>query len=66
MNTAVRRYIADDGVALTADVGLLYYVYPGGSFGDGNVFEPYASLTAAIGPATAKSNGNVNASASAR
>ena len=39
---------------LTADVGLLYYVYPGGSFGDGNVFEPYASLTAAIGPATAK------------
>lgn len=39
---------------LTADVGLLYYVYPAGSFGDGNVFEPYASLTAAIGPATAK------------
>jgi uncharacterized protein (TIGR02001 family) len=39
---------------LTADVGLLYYVYPGGSFGDGNVFEPYASLTAAIGPASAK------------
>lgn len=39
---------------LTADVGLLYYVYPGGSFGDGNVFEPYASLTAAVGPATAK------------
>ncbi len=39
---------------LTADVGLLYYVYPAGSFGDGNVFEPYASLTAAIGPASAK------------
>lgn len=39
---------------LTADVGLLYYVYPGGSFGDGNVFEPYASLTAAFGPASAK------------
>lgn len=39
---------------LTADVGLLYYVYPSGSVGDGNVFEPYASLTAAIGPATAK------------
>ena len=39
---------------LTADVGLLYYVYPSGSFGDGNVFEPYASLTAAIGPASAK------------
>lgn len=39
---------------LTADVGLLYYVYPSGSFGDGNVIEPYASLTAAIGPASAK------------
>jgi len=39
---------------VTADAGLLYYVYPAGSFGDGNVFEPYASLTAAIGPASAK------------
>ena len=39
---------------LTADVGLLYYVYPNGKVGDANVFEPYASLTAAIGPATAK------------
>lgn len=39
---------------LTADVGLLYYVYPNGGTGDGNVFEPYASLTTAIGPATAK------------
>ena len=39
---------------LTADVGLLYYAYPNGKVGDANVFEPYASLTAAIGPATAK------------
>lgn len=39
---------------ITADVGLLYYVYPNGKVGDANVFEPYASLTAAIGPATAK------------
>lgn len=39
---------------LTADVGMLYYVYPNGHTGDANVFEPYASLTAAIGPATAK------------
>ncbi|HKX78708.1 MAG TPA: TorF family putative porin [Novosphingobium sp.] len=39
---------------LTADVGLLYYVYPNGHTGDANYFEPYASLTAAIGPATAK------------
>jgi uncharacterized protein (TIGR02001 family) len=39
---------------LTADVGLTYYVYPNGKIGDANYFEPYASLTAAIGPATAK------------
>ncbi len=39
---------------VTADVGLLYYVYPSGSVGDGNVFEPYASLSTTFGPATAK------------
>lgn len=40
---------------LTADVGLLYYVYPNGTGPTpGNVWEPYASLTAAVGPATAK------------
>jgi uncharacterized protein (TIGR02001 family) len=39
---------------LTADVGLTYYVYPSGSFGKGNYFEPYASLTKAVGPATVK------------
>lgn len=39
---------------LTADVGMLYYAYPNGKVGDANVWEPYASLTAAIGPATAK------------
>jgi uncharacterized protein (TIGR02001 family) len=39
---------------LTADVGMLYYVYPNGNVGDANLFEPYASLTAAVGPATAK------------
>ena len=39
---------------LTADVGLLYYVYPNGTVGDANVFEPYASLSTTIGPATAK------------
>lgn len=42
------------GSGITADAGLLYYVYPNGHVGDANVFEPYASLTAAIGPATAK------------
>ncbi len=39
---------------LTADVGVTYYVYPGGSFGNANVLEPYASLSGTLGPATAK------------
>lgn len=39
---------------LTADVGMLYYAYPNGKVGDANLWEPYASVTAAIGPATAK------------
>lgn len=39
---------------LTADVGITLYAYPNGSFGDADIWEPYASLTAAIGPATAK------------
>lgn len=43
---------------LTADVGLLYYVYPNGHVGDANLFEPYASLTYAFGPATAKAGIN--------
>jgi len=36
---------------ISADVGLLYYVYPNGHVGDANYFEPYASLTGAVGPA---------------
>ena len=39
---------------LTADVGVTYYVYPSGSFGDGNVVEPYASLSTSLGPVTGK------------
>jgi len=39
---------------LTADVGLLYYAYPNGHTGDAEYFEPYASLTAALGPVSAK------------
>ena len=42
------------GGGVTADVGLLYYVYPNGNVGDANVFEPYASLSTTIGPASAK------------
>lgn len=39
---------------LTADVGLLYYAYPGSKGGDFEFFEPYANLSGTIGPATAK------------
>jgi uncharacterized protein (TIGR02001 family) len=56
-NTEVDIYAGWTGAiasGLTADVGLLYYVYPNGNVGDANVLEPYASLTTAIGPATAK------------
>ena len=42
------------GGGITADVGLLYYAYPNGHVDKAEYFEPYASLTAAIGPATAK------------
>ena len=38
---------------LSVDVGLLYYVYPngdGGAAGPSDYFEPYASVTGAIGP----------------
>ena len=37
-----------------ADVGLTYYAYPGGHVGKAEYFEPYASLSATLGPATAK------------
>lgn len=39
---------------LTADVGVLLYAYPAGSFGQGNIWEPYASVSTTMGPATAK------------
>ena len=39
---------------ITADVGLLYYVYPNGKVGDANVFEPYASLSTTFVPVSAK------------
>lgn len=39
---------------VTADAGLLYYVYPGASGGEFEFFEPYASLSVPVGPATAK------------
>lgn len=40
---------------VSVDVGLLYYVYPNGedAVGDSDYFEPYASITAALGPVEA-------------
>ena len=39
---------------VTADVGLLRYVYPDGKVGHGEYFEPYASLSSTFGPVTGK------------
>lgn len=38
------------GGGLIADVGLLYYAFPGGRSGPADFFEPYASLAATLGP----------------
>jgi uncharacterized protein (TIGR02001 family) len=42
------------GSGVTADVGLLYYAYPSGHVGKAEFFEPYASVSTTLGPATAK------------
>jgi uncharacterized protein (TIGR02001 family) len=42
------------GAGVTADVGLLYYAYPGGKVGKAEFFEPYASLSTTMGPVTGK------------
>lgn len=47
-------YKAQLGGNAVLDVGLLYYAYPGSTGGDFEFFEPYANITAPIGPATAK------------
>lgn len=39
---------------ITADLGLTYYAYPDGHVGKAEFFEPYASLSTTLGPATAK------------
>lgn len=38
-----------DGIS--ADVGLLYYVFPNGNAGPSDFFEPYASISGSLGPA---------------
>ncbi len=40
------------GSGISIDVGLLYYAYPNGKVGDANIWEPYASLSAEVGPAS--------------
>lgn len=47
-------YTARIGSGATLDVGLLYYAYPGSRGGDFEFFEPYASISGTLGPATAK------------
>jgi uncharacterized protein (TIGR02001 family) len=46
-----RREVAK---GVTVDAGLLYYAFPRSTGGDFEFFEPYANLSGAIGPITAK------------
>lgn len=46
-----RKEVAD---GVTLDAGLLYYAYPGSEGGAFEFFEPYANVSGAIGPVTAK------------
>jgi uncharacterized protein (TIGR02001 family) len=39
---------------VTADVGLVYYAYPGGHVGKAEFFEPYVSVSTTLGPVTGK------------
>ena len=45
----------DVATGLSIDAGVLYYIYPNGNdlVGDSDYFEPYASITAALGPVEA-------------
>ena len=40
------------GSGVSVDAGVLYYIYPNGKVGDGNVWEPYASVSVDYGPAS--------------
>jgi uncharacterized protein (TIGR02001 family) len=44
--------------ATTVDVGVLYYYYPGSGGINSDFFEPYVSVSQAIGPVTAKATAN--------
>lgn len=47
----LRREVTD---GVTFNAGLLYYAYSGSSAGDFDFFEPYANVSGAVGPVTAK------------
>ncbi len=47
-------YSKEVAPGLTADVGLLYYLYPKHGGADTDYFEPYANLIGAFGPASVK------------
>lgn len=46
-----RKEVAE---GVTLDAGVLYYAYPGSEGGSFEFFEPYANVSGAIGPVTAK------------
>ncbi len=50
---AVAGYAHDMG-GVTVDGGVTYYIYPGGSTAPTDFFEPYLTVSGAIGPVTAK------------
>ena len=50
---AIVGYARDLG-GVTVDGGVTYYIYPGGTTASTDVFEPYLSVSGAIGPVTAK------------
>jgi len=50
-------YAKEIAPGVTADIGLLYYLYPkhsGGVYSPTDFYEPYVNLTGAVGPATVK------------
>ena len=43
-------FATDIGPGVGLDVGILYYAYPDGDIGEADYWEPYASITGAVGP----------------
>ncbi|MPT48763.1 MAG: hypothetical protein E2598_10135 [Sphingobium sp.] len=51
---AIVGYSTEVSPGLTIDGGVTYYMYPGGTNAATDYFEPYLSLSGAVGPVTAK------------